>query len=42
MATNPLERLSPEQIDEIGREFQQLHDEVFESLGAATPATYGV
>jgi len=33
MATNPLERLSPEQIEEIGREFQQLHDEVFESLG---------
>ena len=33
MATNPLERLSQEQIEEIGREFQQLHGEVFESLG---------
>jgi linoleoyl-CoA desaturase len=33
MATNPLERFSPEQIEEIGREFQQLHDDVFESLG---------
>ena len=30
---DPLERLSPEQIEEIGREFKQLHDEVFESLG---------
>jgi fatty acid desaturase len=29
MATSPLERLSPEQIEEIGREF---HDDVFDSL----------
>jgi fatty acid desaturase len=32
-ATDPLERLTPEQIEEIGREFRQLHDEVFDSLG---------
>jgi linoleoyl-CoA desaturase len=32
-ATHPLERLTPEQIEEIGREFRQLHDEVFDSLG---------
>jgi linoleoyl-CoA desaturase len=28
-----LERLTPEQIEELGREFQKLHDEVFDSLG---------
>jgi linoleoyl-CoA desaturase len=33
MAADPLERLTPEQVEEIGREFQQLHDEVFDSLG---------
>ena len=32
-AADPLERLTPEQVEEIGREFQQLHDEVFASLG---------
>jgi linoleoyl-CoA desaturase len=32
-ATHPLERLTSEQIEQIGREFQQLHDEVFDSLG---------
>ncbi len=32
-ATNPLHRLTPEQIDAIGREFQELHDEVFADLG---------
>jgi linoleoyl-CoA desaturase len=32
-ATHPLERLTAEQIEEIGREFRQLHDEVFDSLG---------
>src|SRR5438552_217761 len=32
-ATDPLERLTPEQIEEIGREFRRLHDEVFDSLG---------
>jgi linoleoyl-CoA desaturase len=30
---SPLERLTPEQIEEIGREFSQLHDEIFDSLG---------
>jgi linoleoyl-CoA desaturase len=30
---NPLHRLSEEQIEAIGREFDQLHDEVFEDLG---------
>jgi linoleoyl-CoA desaturase len=30
---HPLDRLTPEQIEEIGREFVQLHDEVFDSLG---------
>ena len=33
MAEHPLERLTPEQVEEIGREFQRLHDEVFDSLG---------
>ena len=32
-AVDPLERLTPKQLEEIGREFQQLHDEVFDSLG---------
>src|SRR5882757_3355649 len=31
--TDPLERLRPEEIEEIGREFRRLHDEVFDSLG---------
>jgi NADPH-dependent stearoyl-CoA 9-desaturase len=30
---NPLHRLTPEQLDEIGREFDKLHDEVFGDLG---------
>jgi linoleoyl-CoA desaturase len=30
---SPLSRLSKEQIDEIGKEFQAIHDEVFEDLG---------
>jgi NADPH-dependent stearoyl-CoA 9-desaturase len=30
---NPLHRLTPEQIEEIGREFDQLHEEVKASLG---------
>ena len=32
-AQNPLGRLTPEQIEEIGQEFQKIHDEVFDSLG---------
>jgi linoleoyl-CoA desaturase len=31
--TNPLHRLTPQQLDEIGREFQAIHDEVFADLG---------
>src|ERR1700761_8438799 len=31
---NPLHSLTPEQLDEIGREFIQLHDEIFGDLGA--------
>jgi NADPH-dependent stearoyl-CoA 9-desaturase len=31
---NPLHRLTPEQIEEIGQEFQRLHDEVYADLGA--------
>ncbi len=31
--TNPLHRLTPEQIEEIGAEFQKIHDEVFADLG---------
>jgi fatty acid desaturase len=38
-ATNPLHRLTREQIEEIGREFQQIHDEVFADLGERD-ATY--
>jgi len=30
---NPLARLTPEQIEELGREFDALHDEVFAELG---------
>jgi fatty acid desaturase len=30
---NPLQRLTPEQIEAIGKEFEQLHDEVFDDLG---------
>jgi linoleoyl-CoA desaturase len=30
---NPLARLTPEQIDQLGREFDALHDEVFAELG---------
>ncbi len=30
---NPLNRLSPEQIEAIGREFRELHEEVFADLG---------
>ncbi|TMM06730.1 MAG: acyl-CoA desaturase [Actinobacteria bacterium] len=32
-AEHPLDRLTPEQIEEIGVQFKQLHDEVFDSLG---------
>ena len=30
---NPLHRLTDEQIEAIGREFQQLHDEIVAELG---------
>ncbi len=30
---NPLHKLTPEQIEAIGKEFDDLHDEVFDSLG---------
>ncbi len=30
---NPIHRLTPEQIEEIGREFDAIHDEVYEDLG---------
>jgi linoleoyl-CoA desaturase len=30
---SPLARLSPEQIEELGREFDRIHDEVFSELG---------
>ncbi|WP_183093275.1 fatty acid desaturase family protein [Nocardioides stalactiti] len=33
MIESPLARLTPEQIEEIGREFDAIHDEVFNSLG---------
>ena len=36
---NPLNRLTDEQIDAIGEEFQQIHDEVFDDLGERD-ATY--
>jgi len=32
-ATNPLERMTPEQIEAIGKEFDELHEEVKSSLG---------
>ena len=33
MIESPLARLSDEEIEEIGREFQEIHDEVFAELG---------
>ena len=37
MATNliesPLDRLTDEQIEELGKEFDAIHDEVFDDLG---------
>jgi fatty acid desaturase len=33
MIESPLARLSPEQIEELGREFDAIHDEVFADLG---------
>jgi linoleoyl-CoA desaturase len=30
---NPLKRLTPQQIDEIGEEFQRIHDDVYADLG---------
>ncbi len=33
MIENPLARLTAEQIDELGKEFDAIHDEVFEDLG---------
>ena len=36
---NPLNRLSSEQIEELGKEFQALHDEVYDDLGERD-ATY--
>lgn len=30
---NPLHRLTPEQLDELGKELDTLHDEIFSSLG---------
>ena len=30
---NPLKRLTPQQIDEIGAEFQKIHDDVYADLG---------
>jgi NADPH-dependent stearoyl-CoA 9-desaturase len=32
---SPLRHLTPEQLEELGREFQSIHDEVFADLGAA-------
>jgi len=32
-STNPLHRLTPEQIEEIGQAFQEIHDEVKDDLG---------
>jgi len=39
MIESPLARLTPEQIEQIGREFDAIHDEVFNSLGE-TDARY--
>jgi linoleoyl-CoA desaturase len=33
MIETPLDRLTPEQIEELGREFDAIHDEVFAELG---------
>ena len=39
MIESPLARLTPEQIEQIGKEFDAIHDEVFNSLGE-TDARY--
>ena len=36
---SPLARLTPEQIEELGREFDAIHDEVFDDLGERDAAT---
>ena len=33
MTDSPLTRLSPEELDALGRELDAIHDEVFEDLG---------
>ena len=33
MIESPLTRLTAEQIDELGKEFDAIHDEVFDELG---------
>ncbi|MDX6652701.1 MAG: NADPH-dependent stearoyl-CoA 9-desaturase [Solirubrobacterales bacterium] len=30
---NPLKKLTPEQIEELGKEFQKIHDDVYDDLG---------
>ena len=37
---NPLHRLTPEQIEAIGREFDELHEEVKDSLGRSRRALH--
>ena len=31
---NPLQRLSDEQLEQLGKEFDAIHDEVYDDLGA--------
>ncbi|MEO6495859.1 MAG: acyl-CoA desaturase, partial [Solirubrobacteraceae bacterium] len=38
-SSNPLQRLTPEQIEEIGQAFQEIHDDVYADLGERD-ATY--
>ena len=39
MIENPLHRLTPEQLEEIGASFQKIHDEVYADLGEHDAAT---
>jgi len=39
MIESPLAHLTTEQIDDLGKQFDAIHDEVFESSGTATAAT---
>ena len=36
---NPLQRLSDEQLEQLAKEFDAIHDEVYDDLGETTRST---